>query len=81
MENNFLKNKDFSKISIQFLKKVISIILVAFLLVFFFVCFEVYIPINPGSHETIIFTVQKGWGDDEIASNLKIRNNQEQLFF
>jgi len=66
-----IKSKDFSKVSVQFLKKITSIIGIIFLLVFFFVCFEVYIPINPGSHETIIFTVQKGWSDDEIASNLQ----------
>lgn len=63
--------KDFSKISIQFLKKITSIIGTIFLLVFLYVCFEIYIPVNPGSHESIVYTVQKGWGDDEIADNLK----------
>ena len=68
---NQLKNKDFSKISIQFLKKIALIIVVVFLSVIFLVCFEVYIPVNPDSHETITFMVQKGWGDDEIANNLQ----------
>jgi len=66
-----LKNKDFSKVSIKFLKKITSIIGTIFLLVFFYVCFEIYIPLNPGSHENIVYTVQKGWGDDEIAKNLQ----------
>ena len=61
MKNNYFENKDFSKISLKFLKKITSIIVVVLLLVFFFICFEIYIPINPGSNETITFTVQKGW--------------------
>lgn len=68
---NWLKNKDFSRISTQFFKKITSIIITIFLLIFFFICFEVYVPLNPDSHETIIFTVQKGWSDDQIAFNLK----------
>ena len=76
---NFLNSKDFSKISIRFLKKISSIIVVFLLLLLFFVCFEVYVPINPSSHETIVYTVQKGWGDDEIARDLQrlklIRSN------
>jgi UPF0755 protein len=63
--------KDFSKISTQFLKKIASTVAGIFLLVFFFVCFEIYVPINPNSHETIVFAVQKGWGDSEIADNLQ----------
>jgi len=63
--------KDFSKISIKFLEKITSIIGIIFLLVFLFLCFEIYVPLNPSSHETIIYTVQKGWGDDEIASSLQ----------
>jgi len=66
-----LKNKDFSKISPKFLKKIVSIIGTVLLLAFLFICFEIYIPINPDSHETITFTVQKGWSDDEIAVNLQ----------
>ncbi len=66
-----LTSKDFSKISIQFLKKVTSIIGIIFLLLIFYICFEIYIPVNPGSHETIIYAVERGWGDDEIADNLQ----------
>lgn len=39
--------------------------------VLFFICFEVYVPMNPSSHEIINFQVEKGWGDDEIADNLQ----------
>lgn len=66
-----MKNKDFSKISLVFLKKVALIAATILLLAIFFICFEVYIPINPGSNENITFTVQKGWGDNEIAANLQ----------
>lgn len=63
--------KDFSKISVPFLKRVASITAAVLLLIVFFVCFEVYIPVNPGSNENITFTVEKGWGDNEIAANLQ----------
>jgi len=77
-----VKYKDFSKISAQFLKKIISIITAVLLLIFLFVCFEVYTPINPGSHEIITFTVQKGWGDDEIAIELqKLGITRSNYFF
>ncbi len=66
-----MTKKDFSKVSVQFLKKITSIIVTILLLVIFFICFEVYVPINPGANETIVFTVQKGWSDDEIAANLQ----------
>lgn len=65
------KNKDFSKISIQFLKKVASIAAIVLLLAIFLVCFEIYVPLNPSSEETIVYTVQKGWSDDQIANNLQ----------
>jgi len=66
-----MANKDFSKVSVKFLKKIASIILAVLLLVFFFICFEIYVPVNPESHETIVYTVQKGWGNEEIADNLQ----------
>jgi UPF0755 protein len=79
MNYNFLKNKDFSKISPKVLKKISSVITIIISLIFVFMCFEIYIPINPSSHETIVYTVPKGWGDDEIAKDLQkleiIRNN------
>lgn len=71
MKSNFLNNKSLSKISTKFLKKTTSILTAVLLLVFFFICFEVYIPINPESNEAVIFTVEKGWGNTEIASNLQ----------
>ena len=79
MGKSWFKNKNFSEISPQILKKISLGIIVFLLLIFFYACFEVYVPINPGSHETIIYTVQKGWGDDEIAKDLEnlkiIRSN------
>jgi len=60
-----------NNLSMQSLKKAGSLVGTIFLLLIFLVCFEIYVPANPGSHETITFTVQKGWGDDEIALNLQ----------
>ena len=71
MEIFQFNNKNFSKISVKFLEKIASVIGIIFLLIFFYICFEVYIPLNPGSKETVTFTVQKGWSDDEIAVNLQ----------
>ena len=72
MENSWSKNnKDFSKISVRFLKKISSIILSILLLIFFYICFEVYVPLDPGSHMTITYAVQRGWSDDQIAVNLQ----------
>lgn len=62
---------DFSTISIKFLGKITSIIGVVFLLLISYFCFQIYVPVNPDSNEIIIYTVQKGWGDEEIADNLK----------
>jgi len=79
----FLKiKKDFSRISIKFLKNIAIAIAVFFAIIFIYICFEVYVPINPGSHETIIYTVQKGWGDDEIAKDLqKLKIIRSDYFF
>jgi len=62
---------DFSKISFDFLRKITSVVGTVFLLAFFYICFQIYVPLNPGSQETIVYTVQKGSGDEEIASDLK----------
>ncbi|MCX6722035.1 MAG: endolytic transglycosylase MltG [Candidatus Staskawiczbacteria bacterium] len=78
---NWLKNKDFSKISAKSLKKATSIITTVFLLAFFYVCFEIYVPIIPGSHETIIFTVQNGWSDDQIADSLQKLGTIRSTYF
>jgi UPF0755 protein len=64
-------SKDFSKISLRFLKKITSITTTFFLLVIFFICFQIYVPVNPASNETVVFIVQKGWSDDIIATNLQ----------
>jgi UPF0755 protein len=66
-----MQTKDFSKISMKFLKNSTSIVAVFFLLAFLFLCFEIYIPANPWSKETVVFTVKKGWSDDDIAGNLR----------
>jgi UPF0755 protein len=71
MSFNLLKNKDFSKISVQFLKKIASTVASILLLVFLFICFEIYVPVDYNSHETVVFTAQKGWSDDQIADSLK----------
>jgi len=71
MEIFQFNNKNFSTISVKFLEKIAAVIGIIFLLIFFYICFEVYIPLNPGSNETVTFTVQKGWSDDEIAVNLQ----------
>jgi UPF0755 protein len=79
---NQAKNKDFSKISPKFLKKIMlwtGAILLAF---FAFVSFEIYFPLNPTSHETITYTVQKGWSDTQIANDLqKLRIIRSSFFF
>jgi UPF0755 protein len=74
--------KDFSKISPEEFKKIIKTVGSVFLLVFFYFCFEIYIPVNPSSHETLVYTVQKGWGDDEIAEDLqKLKIIRSSFFF
>ncbi len=63
--------QDFSKIETKTLKKITSVIGILLLAAFLFVFFEIYIPINPISHETITYTVPKGWGDHDIAKDLE----------
>ncbi len=58
-------------ISLQSLKKATLIIAGVLLLTIIFLSFEIYVPINPDSRQTANFSVQKGWGDEEIAKNLK----------
>ena len=60
-----------SNISINLAAKLAIAGLVLFLLFLSFVFFEIYVPLNPVSHETITYTVQKGWGDEEIARDLE----------
>ena len=51
------------------------------LAVFFFLCFEIYIPANPFSHETAKYEVKKGLGDEEIARELKKSGIIKSEFF
>jgi len=64
----FPKTKE---ISSELLKKILSIILAVFAVVVFFTAFEIYMPVNPDSHQIVSFIVEKGWGDDQIAVKLK----------
>jgi UPF0755 protein len=52
-------------------KKMAKITGILLLLILLYVFFQVYIPVNPISHETITYKVQKGWGNDDIAKDLK----------
>ena len=58
------------KISLRFLEKITSVITTILILVVIFICFQVYVPANPFSRETVIFKVEKGWSDDQIANKL-----------
>jgi UPF0755 protein len=76
-----MKN-DLSKISPEELLKIAKTAGIIFLLIFLFFCIEIYIPVNPASHETVVYTVQKGWGDDEIAMDLqKLKIIRSSFFF
>ncbi len=66
-----LPKKDFSKTSPNFFKKVASAIGFFILVLFLIFFFEVYIPVNPTSQETVAYTVLKGMGDEEISKELK----------
>lgn len=76
---NLFVRKDFSKISDKFFKKLTTVVGIIVFLLFIFICFEVYVPLNSNSHETIIYNVERGMGDEEIAKDLQklgiIRNN------
>lgn len=64
--NNYLSGSPY-----EFSAKLMIIMAVLALSVFLFACFEIYVPLNPISHETITFTVEKGWGDTEISKSLE----------
>lgn len=71
MLKNLFDNKDFSKISIKFLKNIFLFIVSILIIVFIYICIEIYLPLNSQSKETIFFTIEKGWGNDNIADALK----------
>jgi len=85
MKRNWLRNKDFSKITPRMFRKITIVIGFLLFLALSFVFFEIYVPINPISHETITYTATKGWGDDEIAKDLEkmgiIRSNYFFRFY
>lgn len=60
-----------SKISPNDLRKITKWTSITLLVIFLIFFFEIYIPINPGSNETISYTVEKGMGDEEIAKDLE----------
>jgi len=62
------------KIPIKIIKKISLYLIGFFAVVIFFICFEFYIPLNPSSREVAVFTIQKGWSNDQIAKNLKELN-------
>jgi len=66
-----IKSGEFSKISPKSLKTFLTVLVSVFLCAFLYICFQVYYPLNPKSQESITYTVQKGWGDEEIAKDLK----------
>lgn len=71
-----------AKISPIKLKKTTLIISLAVLAVFLFLCFEIYVPANPFSNETVTYTIEKGKGDNDIANDLqKLKIIRSSYFF
>ncbi len=90
MKNNFkfknwFRNRDFSKITPKFLTKITTIVIAIFVLSILLFCLEIYVPLNPISHETITYTAKKGLGDEDIARDLEklgiIRSNYFFRFY
>jgi UPF0755 protein len=59
------------KISVTFLKKAAAVAGIFFGVFAFIFFFEVYIPRNSNSNETITYSVEKGWSTDKIANDLQ----------
>jgi len=76
-----LQSKDFSKIDIKTLKKITKVVVIFLFLFLAYSFFQVYVPFNPMSHETITYTVQKGWGNDDIAKELKSLGMIRSVYF
>jgi len=66
-----LQNKDFSKIDAKTFNTAMKLIGICFVLIALYSFFQIYVPLNPVSHTTITYTVQKGWGNSDIAKELK----------
>jgi UPF0755 protein len=70
------------KIPLKLVKKIFLYVAGVIAIIVFFVCFEFYIPMNPASHESVTFTIQKGWSNDQIAKSLKeLKLIRSKLFF
>lgn len=67
----WLKSKNPKVLPFSVLRGVGVIVAAIFVLLFSFIFFEIYVPLNPSSHESVNFFVEKGWGDDRIADELK----------
>jgi len=68
---DWIRESDFSKMDVKTFKKIMRIIGVILLLFFMYSLFQIYVPLNPASEEIINYTIQKGWGNDDIANELK----------
>jgi len=66
-----IKNKDFSKIDANTFKKIMRFVSVCFIIFISYSFFQIYVPLNPNSNEIVTYTIQKGWGNNEIANELK----------
>src|SRR3989344_504164 len=76
-----MKQNTIPTISVESFKKIALITAIVLLLFFATLALEIYVPINPVSHETIQYTVQKGVGDEEIAGDLQKLNIIRSSFF
>lgn len=63
--------RNLSRTSPNFIKNITTVGFVFLLAIFLFFFFEIYIPVNPNSNETITYNVQKGMGDEEISKELE----------
>ncbi len=68
------KSKNFYSlpdVPIKSFQKFSTIIGGLFFIIFVYICFQVYVPVNPISHESITYVVKKGAGANEISADLK----------
>jgi UPF0755 protein len=59
------------KINSKILKRDTLIVAFLVLVVFIFLCFEIYVPANPFSNTTVAYVVEKGSDDVKIAKDLQ----------
>ncbi|TSC94802.1 MAG: UPF0755 protein [Parcubacteria group bacterium Licking1014_1] len=60
-----------SKIKVKTFIKLITVIVIFLFSLIILTCWEIYIPKKPWSRETIIYIVQKGQSDEDIAKDLE----------